>query len=139
MKIESNKGILHRNHHLNTMKNENVYIPALKQSVVFYVGQNAHDNFAVIDQMQTDHDIWFHADAGVSSCHVVARIDEPLDKKSHRQIVKQGALLCKRHTAKLSRLSNVGIMYVPLHKVVKTRVAGTVTIQDAIGSGIVHV
>ena len=121
------------------MKTENVYIPALKESIVFYIGQNAADNFTVIDLMQTVHDIWFHANNGISSCHVVARIDDSLDKKAHRQIVKQGALLCKQHTAKLKSLNHVGIMYAPLHKVAKTHVAGTVTIQDKNGSGIVHV
>jgi predicted ribosome quality control (RQC) complex YloA/Tae2 family protein len=113
------------------MKTQYVHIPSLQQEVVYYIGCTAKDNFAVVDQMQSDQDIWFHAGAGISSCHVVCILAgiAPLTKKARRQIITQGALLCKRHTAKLRSLENVAIQYAPLHQVVKTDVEGKVIVH----------
>lgn len=112
------------------MKTAEVYIPALQSHVTCYIGQNAKDNEAVIDQMETPHDLWFHAGAGISSCHVVCIYPtEPISKAAHRQIIHQGALLCKLHTAKLRVVSNAEIIYAPVSTVKKTPVAGQVIVH----------
>jgi predicted ribosome quality control (RQC) complex YloA/Tae2 family protein len=124
----------HAHYKQSKMKTIEIYIPAIKQNIVFYIGQNAQDNFGVIDMMETTRDLWFHAGSGISSCHVVCIVpDNILDKKARRQIICQGALLCKQNTAKLRPQSNVEIVYVPLYAVKKTKVAGMVTIETEIG------
>jgi len=68
------------------MKFQTKYIPSLKKEVQFSIGQNAEDNFTIIDNSEPN-DIWFHL-ADDSSSHVVAQIpDIKLDKKQKRQII----------------------------------------------------
>jgi predicted ribosome quality control (RQC) complex YloA/Tae2 family protein len=106
------------------MKTENIFIPQLKDTITFYVGKNAKDNFDVID-MGSDDDIWFHAN-NISSSHVVAIIPDDIDKKELKSIVKIGAQLCKQNTSKLVSLKNVEIIYTKLKHVSKTSVLGCV-------------
>ena len=114
------------------MKTQSVYISSLRQEVTYYIGNSAEDNFAVIDRMESQKDLWFHAGSGISSCHVVCVLADmaPLDKKARRQIITQGAILCKQHTTKLRCLPNVIIQYAPLYLVTKTDVAGKVIIHE---------
>ena len=106
------------------MKTENIFIPKLKDTVTFYIGKNAKDNFDVID-MGSEDDIWFHAN-NESSSHVVAIIPDEIDKKELKSIVKIGAQLCKQNTSKLTSLKNVEIIYTQLKHVKKTSVIGCV-------------
>ena len=73
-------------------------IPALQQEIVYKIGENSKDNFVIIDN-SLPTDLWFHIE-GCSSCHVIASIpqDIKLDKKQLRQIIKQGALVCKENS-----------------------------------------
>lgn len=133
MKIEPSVMVYNSDSYISfAMKTQYVYIPSLQREVVYYIGHTAEDNFAVIDQMQSREDLWFHAGSGISSCHVVCVLADiaPLDKKIRRQIITQGALLCKKHTAKLRCLANVDIQYAPLYQVQKTAVAGKVILQN---------
>ena len=106
------------------MKTENIFIPKLKETVTFYIGKNAKDNFDVID-MGSQDDIWFHAN-NESSSHVVAIIPPDIDKKELKSIITIGARLCKQNTSKLSSLKNVEIIYTQLKHVSKTSVLGCV-------------
>jgi|LauGreDrversion4_2_1035121.scaffolds.fasta_scaffold676702_1 predicted ribosome quality control (RQC) complex YloA/Tae2 family protein len=110
------------------MKTESVFISRLNQSVTYHIGQNAKDNFAVIDSAESSHDIWFHA-AEESSCHVVGLVPEAMDKKVRHLIIKQGALLCKIHTPKLRAMKNAEIIYTEINNVKKTAVDGQVSIE----------
>jgi len=96
--------------------------------VVYYIGTNAVDNFAVID-MGDPHDVWFHA-KGISSCHVVAKFPEGFDKQTMRAIIKKGALICKQNTSKLKSLNNVEIIYTKVKNVTKTDKPGLVTVTN---------
>lgn len=98
--------------------------------ITFLIGQNAKDNFDVIDKADKD-DIWFHS-KGVSSCHVVALLpkDLTLEKKELNQIIKEGALLCKMSTNKISNLNNVPIIYTEIKNVTKTKEKGTVLTKN---------
>ena len=51
------------------MKTVNIYFPEFKKEISYLIGQNARDNFAVIDE-GVDEDIWFHAKDD-SSCHII--------------------------------------------------------------------
>jgi predicted ribosome quality control (RQC) complex YloA/Tae2 family protein len=61
------------------------YIDAVKDNIEFRVGQNAKDNFDIIDHSGPD-DIWFHI-SQQSSCHVVATI--PTEKNTIKNSSKK--------------------------------------------------
>lgn len=108
------------------MKIEEVFITSLDQTIEYYIGENKHDNFEIID-MTENNDLWFHA-KDESSCHVIAKIDNMrLDKKSLRQIIKQGCLLCKQYTNKLTAQKDVEFIYTERKNVTKTKIVGMVT------------
>ena len=106
------------------MKEETVYFD--DRVVIYYIGTNALDNFAVIDMGDPD-DYWFHA-KDVSSCHVVAKIGEDMDKRTLKSILKRGALICKQNTNKLKSLDKLEFIYTKVKNVVKTETPGLVTV-----------
>ena len=110
------------------MKTEIVYFCNIKEEITFYIGKNDKDNFDVID-MGEPNDIWFHSNEG-SSCHVVAKIPEDINKKKMFTIIKKGALLCKENTNKLKSQSNHVFMYTYVKNVVKTDVPGSVILTE---------
>ena len=81
------------------MKTETIFIQALDREILFYIGKNQNENFAVID-MGSEQDLWFHA-KDESSCHVVCELPDDINKKELQSIIKTGALLCKINTNKL--------------------------------------
>jgi predicted ribosome quality control (RQC) complex YloA/Tae2 family protein len=95
---------------------------------VYYIGTSAEDNFNVISRGEPN-DLWFHVN-GVSSCHVVMKLDNMVDKKTTRTLIKKGALLCKQHTRKLASQKNVEIVYTQIKNITKTKVAGCVMTQN---------
>ena len=101
--------------------------------VVYYIGTNALDNFAVIDKGAPD-DYWFHA-KDISSCHVVAKIAEGselglVDKHVLRSIIKRGALICKQNTSKLKSLQDVDFIYTQVKNITKLDKPGLVTVTN---------
>jgi len=86
------------------------YIDSMKSDILFKVGENDADNFAVIDESSSD-DIWFHV-SNLPSAHIVASI--PIDKKiANRQegkIILHGALICKQYS-KYASQKNLEIVY----------------------------
>lgn len=112
------------------MKQETRHIDALGTDIVFKIGQNAHDNFAVIESSNA-LDLWFHVNDH-SSSHVVASIppESQFDKKQLMYIVKQGAILCKQHSRYKSQ-KNVTIVYTTIQNVTTTNIPGTVSIQNS--------
>ena len=106
------------------------YIPSIKETIIYKKGRNAQDNFDLIDASK-DNDIWFHI-YGESSAHVVACIHDleiSLDKKQLRDIVKQGAVICKEQSSCKSH-KNVNIVYTKIKNVEKSTPVGTVSIYD---------
>tara|TARA_B100000900_G_C20270121_1_gene589658 strand:+ start:203 stop:556 length:354 start_codon:yes stop_codon:yes gene_type:complete len=111
------------------MKLETKYIASLNDTVEFKIGQNSQDNFDIIDS-SNPNDIWFHL-YGESSCHVIATINPEikLDKKQKRQIITQGALLCKQNSRHKSA-KNVNIIYTEIKNIEKTETIGTVQVNE---------
>jgi predicted ribosome quality control (RQC) complex YloA/Tae2 family protein len=111
------------------MKTETIFIPELNYNISYLIGQNARDNFAVIDEGYED-DLWFHAKS-ISSCHVVCLLpnDLELTDPEKKTIIKKGAELCKENTNKLSKLHNVPIVYTELKNITKTKTPGLVTMK----------
>ena len=107
---------------------EEVYIPKLKQNVVFTIGKNANGNDEAISDAGPE-DIWFHLE-GQSSCHVIATVPEDLGRKERGYILRKGAELCKQNSREKSG-KNVEIVYTKIKNVLKTDVAGRVTVSDS--------
>ena len=112
------------------MKVDEIYIESLDKTVTFYIGKNAKDNFNIIDMCEPD-DLWFHI-KNESSCHVIALIAsvKELNKKELQEIIEEGAKLCKENTLKVASLKNVAIDYTFLKNVRKTKIVGSVLIQN---------
>jgi len=104
------------------------YIDAIKANIEFRVGQNAHENFDIIDQSKPD-DIWFHI-SQASSCHVIATIpsEKKYDKTQLKKIAIQGAVLCKQNS-KYKSESKVSVMYTKIQNVMKTDTVGAVIVD----------
>ena len=111
-----------------TMRTITKYIESINDTIEYHVGQNAKDNFDIIDQSGPD-DIWFHINQA-SSCHVVATIpsEKKYDNKQLKKIAIQGALLCKQNSRYKSD-PNISIMYTEIQHVEKTGTVGAVTVE----------
>lgn len=104
------------------------FINSLNTFVQFNIGENAQDNFDMLDNAD-EEDEWFHAQ-GQSSCHVIAKISNlPLNKKQLRQIITQGALLCKTNS-KYAYMSDLAIIHTRVKDVKKSEIVGTVYTRD---------
>ena len=104
-------------------------IHTLEKNVDFYVGDDAKDNFEILDSAKPE-DFWFHVQ-GFSSCHVIANVSKlALDKKQIRQIITQGALLCKQNS-RYSHMNDLAILYTKVKNVRKTEYVGLVMTRDA--------
>ncbi len=106
------------------MKLHEINLPGLVEPIAYKIGQNAHENTALVVEGQPS-DLWFHID-GTSSAHVVVRLPSGIDRKQRGKIIKQGALLCKQHTAKMKGVKDVPIVYTTLQFVEATDVPGSV-------------
>ena len=112
------------------MKTETIYFEKLGFEITYYIGKNSADNFDVID-MGSPNDIWFHIN-GEPSCHVIAMLEENIkyNKKELRQIVTQGALLCKENS-KFKSMKNVDVVFTNVSNLCKTEILGTVSVSNS--------
>lgn len=106
-----------------------MYIDTIKEYIEYRVGQNAKENFDLIDDSEAD-DIWFHI-SQVSSCHVVASIPthKKYDKRILKKIAVQGAVLCKQYS-KYKAEKVVHVIYTKIHNVIKTPTVGAVSVEE---------
>jgi predicted ribosome quality control (RQC) complex YloA/Tae2 family protein len=95
--------------------------------VEYFIGKSAKENFEIIDAAEPHH-IWFHIE-GQPSGHVIAAIPADLDRKDRLYIVKQGAVLCKRHS-KFASLKKVKIVYAFVADLQKGDSMGSVIVQN---------
>jgi len=111
------------------MLTEEVYIPKIKLNIKFLVGKNANDNFNIIDQSD-ENDLWFHIN-DAPSCHVIACIHQyNINKKDLKYVIKQGGIICKKHS-KYKSDKNIGIIYTNIKHVQKTNISGSVTTTNS--------
>ena len=110
------------------MRTETRKVAGFTDPLTFYIGTNAAENHSVLDSAKPA-DYWFHADT-TSSAHVVAVVPEGTARKQLKYIVKQGALLCKQHTAKLAKEANTPIMFTRAGNVRKTETPGEVHVMS---------
>lgn len=105
------------------------YIPSLKRDIEYIVGEVHQDNFDMVDKSHGD-DIWFNVQ-GFSVGNVIVRIyGMNLDKRQLRQIILQGAILCKQQS-KYYFMSNLVVLYNNVNKLVKTESVGIFISKDS--------
>ncbi len=112
------------------MKIETIEIPSINATIDYIVGQNAQDNHDIIDDA-ADDDIWFHVD-NRSSCHVIAKLTENFKRKEMRYIIKQGAVLCKKHS--YPNIKNLPIISTKIKHLIKTDIPGQVITKPELHS-----
>ena len=103
-----------------------VFIPKLNLDITFVIGQNAEENFQIIDDSQPN-DLWFHV-AEFPSCHVIAKINDimtSINRKDVKYVIKQGAVICKQYS-KYKSVKNLDINYTEISNIQKTSVIGSV-------------
>lgn len=112
---------------LYIMKSVFIFIPAVNKEIQFIIGNNAKENFDIIDSAK-ENDIWFHIN-NEPSCHVIAiiPINEKLSKKQLSKIVVQGACICKNNS-KFKSCKNVEIIHSNILNVAKTQILGKVNV-----------
>jgi predicted ribosome quality control (RQC) complex YloA/Tae2 family protein len=110
------------------MKTEVITIQSINKEVTFYIGQNKHEHFDIIDAASPD-DLWFHI-KDTSSCHVVAIMPTDLTNKEKKYIIKAGAVLCKKYTNKCKGMIDVEIIYTEIKNLEKTKYIGCVKITN---------
>lgn len=108
---------------------QEILIPSLQKKILYTVGKNSQNNFDIIDAA-SPNDLWFHIESE-SSCHVIASvpIEIKLDKKQLRQIVTQGAVLCKSKSRYKSN-KDVSIIYTKVENITKSQPVGTVIAEN---------
>lgn len=112
------------------MRQVTKYIDSAKTDIEFRGGQNAQENWTLVDTSDAT-DLWFHH-GDAASCHVVARIPNAKllqDKNVKRKIAVQGALLCKQWS-KYKSDRHVPIMYTTMQHVTKSDRVGTVLVAS---------
>jgi len=105
------------------------YIDSIKSSIEFRVGQNAQENFDLLDD-SFPQDLWFHI-SEESSCHVVATIptDSNYDRKGMKKIAIQGAIVCKQHCRYKSE-KDIRVVYTTIDNVKKSKYVGMVSVDN---------
>ena len=107
------------------------YIEPLNTTFRYIVGQNAQDNFDIIDDAD-ENDYWFHVQ-NEPSCHVIcdlSKLSIPLDKKQLRYVLKQGSIICKQHS-KHKSMPETTIVYTQIKNVAKTNIIGQVSVANS--------
>jgi predicted ribosome quality control (RQC) complex YloA/Tae2 family protein len=105
------------------MKSETIVVSSIE--ITYNIGVSAQDNFDLIDA-SSPQDIWFHVQ-DLPSCHVVVVMpeNEKLDKNKMRTIIKQGAVICKKHS-KYASHKNLPMIYTKIENIQKTDTIGSV-------------
>ena len=107
------------------------FIEPLNTTFRYIVGQNAQDNFDIIDDAD-ENDYWFHVQ-NEPSCHVIcdlSKLSIPLDKKQLRYVLKQGSIICKQNS-KYASMPETTIVYTQIKNVAKTNIIGQVSVANS--------
>jgi len=79
------------------MREQCVYFESLGISVTYWIGQDAKDNFDILDKAVPD-DWWFHL-YHEPSCHVIAHLPGKLDRHDLRYVKTRGSMLCRQYSS----------------------------------------
>ena len=100
----------------------------LESGHIIYVGQNARENFELIDRSKPD-DLWFHL-KNLPSCHVILQVQSNADISIVTiEDLKKTAEVCLSNT-KYRGLNSVYVEYLPVKYVEKTTTLGKVMLRQ---------
>lgn len=90
---------------------------------VFFVGQNASENWKLLDESEPD-DLFVHA-AGAPSCYVIVVSRSRHNINFSIEDIRYACTLCKSHSSNaLKTKEQIEVMYVPVRDVRKGRMVG---------------
>jgi predicted ribosome quality control (RQC) complex YloA/Tae2 family protein len=105
------------------MKDEEVYDTKLEKTVKYTIGENAQENWNLIDKSE-NHFIWFHI-ANNPSSHVVIKIEKKDIININKSTLLHCASRCKMHS-KLKNNKNVNVIYTQIINIKKGIDVGSV-------------
>lgn len=100
------------------------------KDIKFHRGENAIDNFNMLDKFKCCYDyIWLHLNS-FSSGYIIIEIEkkELLKRIDYQDILNYAANLCKENT-KYKNVPNIKIIWTTISKVIKTEKIGEVIIS----------
>ena len=108
------------------MKSFEIVVSGMSKPVIITSGQNAQDNFDLIDKYAEGVEgaelFWFHLES-FSSPHVILEVPVEIEKEAYIRIAAE---YTKSSTKKHKNRPNLVIIYTPLFNVVKTENVGEV-------------
>ena len=99
-------------------------------NIKYYLGENAQDNFNLLDKYQNNFDfIWIHLNSFPSG-YVIININKSdlLNLDNSNDILLYGANLCKNNS-KYKNLKNIKILWTTLSKIKKSNKIGEVFVS----------
>jgi predicted ribosome quality control (RQC) complex YloA/Tae2 family protein len=108
------------------MKEERITDNINDYEMVYWIGENAQDNWDIIDKADKN-DIWFHL-ADHPSAHVILRTENLPIKKISRHILIHCGIQCRLHSkwANISYKQKVKVIYTEIKNVSKADNPGAV-------------
>lgn len=107
------------------MKEERIIDNKTEKELSYWIGENAEDNWACIDQAD-QNDIWFHL-ADHPSAHVILRLPDRLTvKKISKQTLIHCAVVCKSHSKFANVKNKMKVIYTEVKNVTKADKPGSV-------------
>ena len=104
------------------MREETVHDTKCEMDLTIWIGQNAKDNWQIIDKAN-NYDIWFHLENFPSS-HVILRLPDK-DTEINKQTLQSCAAICKANS-KYAEHKNISIIYTEIKNVIKGETVGSV-------------
>lgn len=100
------------------------------KEIKFHRGENAIDNFDLLDKFKHNPDyIWLHLNS-FSSCYIIIEIEKInlLKRTDYIDILNYAANLCKQNT-KYKNVPNIKVMWTTISKIIKSEKIGQVIIS----------
>jgi len=108
------------------MKEERIVDNKTNKEMIYWIGENAQDNWDIIDKAN-QNDIWFHL-ADHPSTHIILRMDDIPFKKISKQTLIHCAVQCRMHSKFpiISPKQKMRIIYTEIKNVSKGDKPGSV-------------
>ena len=97
------------------MKTEKIYDSKLEVELEMLIGENAQDNWDIIDKAES-FDLWFHLDDH-PSCHIILKLPDK-HSKCNKQTLFHCASICKQKS-KLKNEKKVSVIYTQRSNITK--------------------
>lgn len=108
------------------MKEERIIDYKIDKEMIYWIGENAQDNWDIVDKSDKN-DIWFHL-ADHPSAHVILKMNDLILKKISKGTLKYCAIQCKKHSkfSNISSKQKMRVVYTEIRNVSKGDKPGAV-------------